>query len=404
MQKVAPLQDEGSSAPDLRVVVPQAPRVVVLERPADLEFYRDAWQVLVDQALEPNVFYHPSLLLPSLRAFAPAADLALVLVLAEPPESARKPEPPQLLGLFPLVRQRAGSDWPVSRLRLWTGDYSYVPVPLLHRGRAAAALAAFFDWFETQRRSTALLEIERLPLGGPVHALLVDEIGRRGAHRLVTQSYTRAVCEPEGSAETYLERVFPSKDRREIARQRKRLQELGKSEIVELGPKDDAPAWAEEFLALEKRGWKGQHGTALGSRETDASYFREMFLGGHAAGVLSSTALRVDGKPLAMQIMLHNGPGAYGFKTAYDESYSRYAPGLQLEIDLIEKLVRDPARRWLDSAAASDHPLFNRIYGERRPIENWLITTEPAVGLALSLVPLYRWCKRTLRTLRPKKQ
>jgi CelD/BcsL family acetyltransferase involved in cellulose biosynthesis len=404
-QEVVPMSGDRPpppvvATPELKAVLPQGPRVVVLERAADLEVYRDAWQALVERALEPNVFYQPSVLLPSLHAFAPTADLALVLVLAEPPESARKPEPPELLGLFPLERRQAGGVWPVSHLRMWTGDYSYLPVPLLHRRRAAEALTAFFDWLHSQRRATALLEIERLPLGGPFHGLLIDEITRRGAQRLVNESYTRALCEPEGSAEQYLERVFPGKDRRELQRQRKRLQELGKAEIVTLQPGDDAAAWAEEFLALESRGWKGQHGTALSNRETDARFFREMFVATFAAGALSSTALRLDGKALAMQVLLHNGPGAFGYKTTYDEAYSRYAPGLQLEIDLIEKMGRDMVR-WIDSAAVSDHPLFNRIYGERRPIETWMITTEPSLGLLLSLVPLARWLKRAWRTLRP---
>ena len=387
-------------------VIPRAPQVVVLERVADLEAYHEAWVALAEQALEANIFYQPSMLLPSLRAFAPAADLAVVLVIAEPPESARKPQPPELLGLFPLERRPAGTRWPVSHLRFWTGDYSYLPVPLLHRVRGAEALTAFFDWLERQRRACALLEIERLPLGGPVHGLLVDEINRRGAHMLVQQSYTRALFEPSSSAEAYLERVMPSKDRREIERQRKRLQELGKAEIVPLGASDDGAAWVEEFLALEGRGWKGQQGTALANRESDALYFREMFAATLARGGLSSTAMRLDGRTLAMQVLLHSGAGAYGFKTCYDEEYARYAPGVHLEIDLMEKVATEAAvgrwPRWIDSAAVSNHPLFNRIYGERRAIETWLVTPDSTLGLVLSLVPLARWVRRTFR--RPGKE
>ncbi len=383
--------------------LPAGPRVVVLERVADLEAYRASWEALAARAVEPNVFYQPTVLLPALRAFGATADLALVLVLGEPPESARKADPPELLGLFPLERRRAGTEWPVSYLRLWTGDYSYVPVPLLRRGRAAEALTAFFDWLERQRRAVALLELERLPLGGPFHGLLIDELARRQAQVHVKHSYTRALFEPDCSGEAYLERVLPAKDRRELQRQRKRLQELGKAEIVAIGPGDDGAAWAEEFLALEASGWKGRHGTAFVSRESDATFFREMFPATLAAGGLTSTALRLDGRPLAMQILLHAGTGAYGYKTCYDEEYARFAPGLQLEIDLMEKFAgRGEGARplhWIDSAAVSTHPLFNRIYGERRPIETWLITPDRTLGLVLALAPLTRWLRRSFRAL-----
>jgi CelD/BcsL family acetyltransferase involved in cellulose biosynthesis len=388
-------------------IVPRAPQVVVLERVADLEAYREAWTTLADQALEPNVFYDPGMLLPSLRAFARAADLAVVLVVAEPPASARKAQPPELLGLFPLERRPAGTRWPVSHLRFWTGDFSYLPIPLLHPVRAAEALRAFFDWLERQRRAPALLEVERLPLGGPVHGLLVDEINRRGLHRLVLESHTRSLFEPSTPIEAYLERVLPGKDRREIERQRKRLQEAGKAEIVPLGAQEDPAAWVEEFLALESRGWKGRQGTALASRESDARYFREMFADTLARGRLSSTALRLEGRVLAMQILLHSGAGAFGFKTCYDEEHARHAPGVHLEIDLMEKVAANAAAgrapRWIDSAAVSDHPLFNRIYGEKRTIEDWLLTPDSTLGLFLSLAPLYRWARRTLGPLMKKK-
>jgi hypothetical protein len=192
----------GGYCPPARVVAVE-PRpvsagpahVVVLERVADLEAYRESWKTLGEQALEPNLFYGPDRLLPSLRAGDPAPDLALVLVVAAPPRSvtasatatARRtgpPEPPELLGLFPLERRPAGTRWPVSHLRFWTGESTSPPLPLLHPARAAEAVRAFFDWLEGQRRSSALLEIERLPLGGPVHGLLLAEIDRRGAHRL----------------------------------------------------------------------------------------------------------------------------------------------------------------------------------------------------------------------------
>jgi hypothetical protein len=289
----------------------------------------------------------------------------------------------------------------VPSYRLWTGDYSYVPTPLVHRAHAATAVSALFDWLDSQPGGPRLLAIDGLPLGGAFHSLLVDEIGRRRAHVVVRDSYTRALFQPDCDPQTYLSRALLPKDRREIQRQRKRLCELG-AQLVRLTPHDHAPTWADEFLELEASGWKGRDGSAMACKAPDAAFFREMFVRAHAAERLSATALRLDGQPIAMQILLHAGCGAYGFKTAYDENHARLAPGLHLEIDLIEKArpngqqsSQQGALRWIDSAAAHYHPLFNRIYTERRCIERWWITTDRALGFAISMVPVLRWAKRS---------
>jgi CelD/BcsL family acetyltransferase involved in cellulose biosynthesis len=379
-------------------------RVEVAESVEQLTAHRAAWAALGREALEPNVFYEPCFLLPALRAFATPGDLLVALVLSDPPP-AQRASGPELLGVFPLERRHSsprlrqltpGLSSSLSHLRLWADEYTYLAVPLLRRGRAAEAMTAFLDWLAAQKYAPPILEINPLPLGGQFHAALIEELGRRRGQVYVRERDTRALFDPDCDAATYLARVLPSKDRREFQRQRKRLQEMGKVEIVALEPGADAAAWAEQFLALEAGGWKGKNGSAFLCKERDARFFREMFTAAFAEGRLTSTALRLDGKPLAIQLLLHAGLGAYGFKTAYDEAYSKYGPGTLLEIDLIERSAGNPAVRWIDSAAVRDHPLFNRIYSERRCLEQCFLTPHPALGSVLSMAPAFRWAKASL--------
>ncbi len=381
--------------PEFAASVRNGLRTVVLKHVAELESHRAAWQRLTEEAVEANVFFEPCVLLPSLRAFAGASDLSIVLVYQDPPAAQAKSNPPELIGFFPLERRRPSATLPLTFFRFWEGDYSYVPTPLVDRGRAPVAITAFFDWLAAQPRGQNVLAIDRLELGGPFHGLLIDEIARRRAHVAVRDSYTRALFEPDCDPQTYLARALPAKDRREIQRQRKRLNELG-AKVVALTDPADALSWANEFLALEAGGWKGEQGSALASKAADAGFFREMFVAAFAAGRLSTTSLRIEGKPIAMQILLHAGSGAYGFKTCYDESYSKFAPGLHLEIDLIESMPSRAPMRWIDSAAAHYHPLFNRIYTERRCVERWLVTPDHAMGLMMSVIPVVRWARRSL--------
>jgi hypothetical protein len=55
------------------------------------------------------------------------------------------------------------------------------------------------------------------------------------------------------------------------------------------------------------------------------------------------------------------------FKTAYDESYARFSPGLLLQIENLDMLER-PGLDWMDSCAAENHPMIDNLWTERRDI------------------------------------
>ncbi|HEY0710583.1 MAG TPA: GNAT family N-acetyltransferase [Polyangia bacterium] len=421
-------------------------RVVVLERPADLDAYLPAWNVLVGHALEPNVFYEPCFLRSALRAFAglsasggPSLDLALVLVLGEPEGPPTRTPRNELWGLFPLERRPPEPNLPLSHFRLFQHDYSYLPLPLVHRNYGAQVMAAFFDWLHEQRRCPPLLAIDDLPVGGGVHQLLVDELGRRGATLHVRDRWSRALLAPTCDAETYEATALAGKHRKELRRQRRRLGELGKLEFCVLAPPaPPAPArphaaekadpsgtadqraasespptpvaneelenWLGEFMVLEASGWKGRQGTALGSRIPDALFFLEMARACYAAGRLTATAVRLDGKALVMQILLRSGSGAFAFKIGYDEDFARFSPGVLLELDLVERVANHHFLAWIDSAAARNHPMINRLWTERRSIERWLIGLDTTTSLLLATLPAVSWWRQWRKHRRDRNQ
>lgn len=381
---------EGSAPAEARC------RVVVLDRPGDLDAYAVAWAALAEAAVEPNVFFEPWFLRPVLRTFASGADLALVLVLGEPEGPPARTPRNELWGLFPLQRRGPCSDLPLTHFRLFQHDYSYVPVPLVHRDHAPEVITAFVDWMLRQRRCPPLLAIDDFPVGGPFHQLLIDELGVRQSHVFVRDRWSRALLRPNCAADQYEARALAGKHRKEMRRQQRRLGELGQLEFTVLGPDDDADAWLAEFVALEASGWKGREGTALGSRIPDTLFFREMARACHAAGRLTATALRLDGRALVMQVLLRSGSGAFAFKIGYDEAYARYSPGVLLELDLIERVANHRFADWIDSAAARNHSMINRLWTERRSIERWLIGLDAGTSLFLSALPIYRWCRDRL--------
>jgi hypothetical protein len=60
-------------------------------------------------------------------------------------------------------------------------------------------------------------------------------------------------------------------------------------------------------------------------------------------------------------------PGAFSFKTAFDESFARFSPGVLLQRENLEMLARADIA-WADSCAAMDHPMIDHFWRERRTV------------------------------------
>jgi hypothetical protein len=153
----------------------------------------------------------------------------------------------------------------------------------------------------------------------------------------------------------------------------------------------------EEFLELEAAGWKGERGSALGSTAAGARFFRAMAMQASARGRLMMVGLELDGRPVALKCNLLAGEGSFAFKIAYDEDYARFSPGALLELENIRAFHRRPALQWMDSCAAPEHFMLNRLWLERRPLIDVLAATGRAPGLALSALEAGAGALRHLR-------
>jgi CelD/BcsL family acetyltransferase involved in cellulose biosynthesis len=171
----------------------------------------------------------------------------------------------------------------------------------------------------------------------------------------------------ELSPAAYYEAAVRKKKRKELKRQKARLAEFGTLTCDTLAADGDSAAWCDSFLALEASGWKGRLGSALAIDPSSAAFFRDAFLAAHEAGRLEALALRLDGKSVAMLVNLIAPPGAFSFKTAIDEEYARFSPGVLLQIENLRLLTRDGID-WTDSCAVENHSMINTIWSERRSI------------------------------------
>lgn len=411
---VAHALSDGSPCPPIRSGRQKAPgdaAITVGRRPAqqtsaaryeitvacnerELQQHLDAWHELTANAAEPNAYYEPWALQPALHHLGDGHDIRVLLVYLT--GDPRHPAP-LLCGLMPWRRHRPMPGVPFKALEPWLHPYCFFGTPLLRRGHEVETLEAILSWARRDPLGAPVVRFIQVSGDGPF-ARALAEVCRRGdrvTHLL--EDYSRAVITPSGDAEAYLRGSLGGRQAKDYRRRKRRLTELGEVEYRVLTGAEEVDAWAEMFLALECKGWKGRLGTAMACAPPDAAFFRDMCRGAHAASRLMMLGIFLDGEPLALQCNLRSGRGSFAFKVAYDEDYASHSPGWLLELFNIELLHSDGDIEWMDSCTGPDNPI-NRIWRERRLITNrWVSTGRPPGDLLVALMPLVSWLRRKTR-------
>jgi CelD/BcsL family acetyltransferase involved in cellulose biosynthesis len=348
----------------------------------------DAWHDLVTRALEPNVFYDPAFTLAAAPVFGAHAGAVSV-------RRAGK-----LIGLFPArVERRYGV---MATLTGWTHPFAPLGVPLVDRAEADAAIAAFLDFVGTQGPQLALLPM--LARDGAFAAALDRVLARRGGMTAEFGSHARALLAPAEGRAGYLEHALPHKKLKELRRQRRRLAD---SEPVTLAtarePKDIAAALGY-FLALEATGWKGRAGTATADRAPIRDFMERAVTMLAANGNARIDRLKHGERTLAAAITLRSGNASWFWKIAYDETFARASPGVQISLDLTEALLADENTARVDSCATADHPMIDHLWRERLALADVLIAPSrdalPAFHVACKLETLRRAAFSTAKRVR----
>ena len=112
--------------------------------------------------------------------------------------------------------------------------------------------------------------------------------------------------------------------------------------------------------------------TALAAAPDTAQLFSNSLPGAATRGRLERLTLSLDDEPIAMLATFLTPPGAFSFKTAFDERYARFSPGVLLQRENLAILNRADIA-WSDSCAAADHPMIDHIWRERRAIGRYSI-------------------------------
>ena len=337
----------------------------------------EPWKALAARALEPNVFLDPAFAL----AAAPVlgAGVQAGLVWSQSPV-------PELLGLFPVRLEARRYGLPLPVLCGWTHPYAPFGTPLVHRDAAEPALSAWLDHVTHEASLPGLMLLPYLCDDGPFAALLDTVLARRGSAATSYDRHRRALLAPTGERGDYLAHAIAPKQRKELARQWRRMQELGPAVVTRADEPAAVAAALADFLALEADGWKGRAGTAAAANSAIRQFVMRAAADLAAQGRVAIHSLRVGERPAAACIVLRAGQNAWCWKIAYDEAYARFSPGAQLLVRVTEDLLNDATVTNADSLATSNHPLIDHIWRERRTISDRLIAVKADSFVPFSVV------------------
>lgn len=160
----------------------------------------------------------------------------------------------------------------------------------------------------------------------------------------------------------------PNRSRfKDLRRRARRLGEIGSLAHVSATHGPDLAPLVAAFLALERRGWKGEAGTAMACRPETETLARALFTDVSGPVAVRADALTLDGRPIAVSLALIAGGTATLLKTAYDEDLRNHAPGLLLEADIVRVCHETGFADRLDSATL-DGSALEDLYRERTQV------------------------------------
>ena len=201
-------------------------------------------------------------------------------------------------------------------------------------GRSRDAVAAVVDAALGVRPSRVSLyavpvedaAVEALEAGARRRRFIVDR------HRKQTSPYV----ECHGGFENYLTGV--SRDVRAVRTRRRRALEADHRvtwTVWTTAP--ELPDELDEALALESSGWKRGHPGAVLSSPEMTAFYHEFARAFAAEGRFALAKLQVDGRLAAVVIGLVDFNRFWLLRTAFDQSLSKYSPGMMLALAITER-------------------------------------------------------------------
>ncbi|WP_246454184.1 GNAT family N-acetyltransferase [Rhizobium soli] len=369
--------------------------------PAGLGYdLQEELEFLSHRAMEPNIFFSARLLAPAM----PRIDdrqVRLALIRDEGESHSR------LRLLMPFTVEKPGFAMGAPIIRVWSNPFGPLGTPLVDAEDAAETIDNLLEALTAREaKLPSVLVLPDVRLGGRFAQLARAVAIGRDLPVAVTDSFRRPMLESLQDGETYMKASVSPHHYREMQRQWRKLGQLGRLEYAVARQPEEVRQRMEEFLALESTGWKGRKRSALINDRYRAAFAREAITNLAEVDAVRIHTIHLDGRAIASIVIFLMAGEAYTWKTAYDESLSRFSPGKLLVMKLTDWHLDDANILRTDSCAVPDHPIMSRLWEEREEMGTLVIglarNSDRDVRQVATQLHLYRNTRNMARLLREK--
>lgn len=340
------------------------------------------WDDLVRRA-SPNVFMNPVAL-----TVANETGFAHIRVLLAWDDGA---EPRKLVGMWAFQVRRISRLWP-TLLEALPYNYAFLSNPVVDPAFVRDVIPAFLSAIRGSSLLPNVINLKSLDAEATSFDMLVNALTEQGRTQLRLSESTRPFATPELGVKR------SGSTRKKLRQDWNRLSATGLVDIVNNKAADTREAF-ETFLKLEASGWKGARGTALLCDAADATFARQMVAALAERGNASVALLRVDGRPIAAQVLMYCGATAYTWKTAFSPDYAKYSPGALLIDKITDDLFSSGGISAIDSCSY-EGSFMAQLWAGRRKMVDLLVDVGSGKSLAFSLEVARQRGIRRLRRLR----
>lgn len=316
----------------------------------------EAWLALGRRAMTENPFLHQQFVEAHLTAGLGAGEAKAIAI----------NKGGVLAGLFPFRSLKVG---PLP-LR-WTGTstlnlYQFNGAPLVAADEASSALDTWLNQLGRPGCPTTWV-FSHIDLQSHFAEKLLVQARDKGYALQIHEGYHRPRLTREHETfEAHVKAVLSKRRVKDIRRNLRRLAERGDVRLEHASAPDTVNKRVEDFLRMEKAGWKGEAGTAfLCDPRTDA--FARSAFAGKDEGIISVDSLLVGQTPVAISINIQDGDTRFTPKCAIDEDYKTYSPGVLLEYKVMEAFFASQSPQQMDSAVTTDAHLVAGLWNASVP-------------------------------------
>lgn len=354
---------------------------------------RPFWNDLLVRADVPNVLMDPTLVLAAAEVF-PHTQCRTLLAWRHATDGKR-----QLTGIWAFsIGRPHQSAFPLRVLTMPPGPHRYLATPVIDRSCLDETLEAMLDALAADPHLPKIAALDAMSIDSPTMEALVRVLAARGTSPCILEQFCRPKLASGLDGKSYLEKALSSSSRKKLRQHRRRLGEQGSLTSV-IATEPEAIRFAlEDFMRMEASGWKGEQGTALLCDAGNAAFMRKAIVAMAAVGCASIYALYLDRKPISMQIVVRAGAAAFTWKTAYDEQFRDFSPGMLLLEDYTTAFLADKSIAYVDSCAHDDSGYMS-AWTERQKVADLWIDARRDGALTFSILSGLQKRYRELRAV-----